>query len=182
MTDSTEQTPPLLKRMAKRWSRMLFLIVVFATGAVSILCLMQPRIVAIKSNALSDEAVEPSAIDSLDSLQLGRIEGKRNYRKLPFLVVDCLNLDVRRNRLVLSDNLVQLGELDATLSMAVSKDGPKAIYVWVGIDTRDGEMEQVRSIVEGVSKRTNTPHLYCHAGAFTIFVDDDELRSENELP
>lgn len=143
---------------------------------------MSPKIDANKKTDLSDEAVERRIDESVVSLQLGRMEGKRNYRKLPFLKVDCLNVDVSNRRIEWKENLVEPGDLEATLSTAIAKDRPKAIYVWVGVDTRDGELEHVRSIVHVVSKRTNTPHLYCHASAFTIFVDDDDLRSENELP
>ena len=161
---------------------MLFLIVVFVTGAVSILCLMPPIVDETKGTELSNEAVEPRIEDRVVNLQLGRIEGKRYYRKLPFLKVDCLNLDLSKRRIELKENVVEREDLETSLSNAIARDGPKAIYVWVGIDLWDGELEHVRTIVERVSKRTNTPNLYCHASASTIFVDDEDLRSEIELP
>lgn len=181
MTESTEQTPQLLKPMGNRWPRMLFLVVVLVSGVVSILCLIPLKIEAIKRTNLSDEAVEPRKEDSETSLQLGRIEGKRYYRKLPFLRTECLNLDVSFRGLALKEDVVEPEDLENELAIAIAKERPKAIYIWVGITTRDGELEQIRAIIDGVSKRANAPHLYCYEGN-TIFVDDDDLRSENELP
>ncbi len=182
MFESIKRMHQLVKPKDRRLLRMLFLIVVIVGGAVSILCLMPPKIDAIRGTASSNEAIEPRIDDSVVRLQLERIEGKQYYRKLPFLKVDCLNLDVSNHRIELKENVIEQEDLETSLSTAIAKDEPKAIYIWLGIDTRDGELEHVRSIVERVSKRTNTPNIYCHASAFTIFVDDEDLRSENELP
>ena len=63
-----------------------------------------------------------------------------------FLKVDCLNLEVSSRRIELKENMVEQKDLETSLSTAIAKDGPKAIYIWVGIDTRDEELEHVRSI------------------------------------
>jgi hypothetical protein len=181
MTDSTQQTPYLLLCSRKRWRRRLALIAVLVSGAVSILYMLPPKEGAIESTNSSGEAVETKEEREV-SLRLGRVDGKRYYRRLPFLRVECLNLEVSNRRIELKEIVVEPEDLESTLVNAIAKERSKAIYVWVDIQTRDGKMEQVRSIVEGVSIRTNTPHVYCHPGAFTIFVDDDDLRSDDKLP
>lgn len=138
----------LVKPRGRRLLRMLFLIVVFVCGAVSILFLMPPKIDAIKGTALSNEAIEPRIEDSvvIVGLQLERIEGKQYYRKLPFLKVNCLNLEVGSRGIEWKENMVEQEDLETSLSTAIAKDGPKAVYLWVGTDTRDEELEHVRSI------------------------------------